>query len=321
MDTKSVISLVDQLEDNIDDLEENLQPLIEGALATTAKRLPLLDRAKLNVLLVYSIESLIFSYLKLQGVDAKDHAVFRELTRVKQYFEKIKEAETGPTENETRPKVTLDKEAAGRFIKHALAGNEKYDLERAEREARERALANKKLRTLEGNMKAKAETKAKEENDAAEEDATAALREAAAQLAASVQQQSDSSDDSSSSDQSDDEDEQEGVAVGATASENGHVQSTSSPSTLVPAAQAKKAKTKSKAAPSPPDASTPAEAQPQPQAQPQKKKKRKAKQPTAEEQAAKRQKKQEKKQKKKAAKAAQSSKQSKKKAKNDPATG
>jgi exosome complex protein LRP1 len=60
MDTKSVLSLVEQLQDDIEDLEENLEPLLAGALATTTKRLPLLDRAKLNAILVYSIESLLF---------------------------------------------------------------------------------------------------------------------------------------------------------------------------------------------------------------------------------------------------------------------
>ena len=118
MDTKSLLSLVAQLDENIDDLEDNLEPLITGALATTTKKLPLLDRAKLNVLLVYSIESLLFSYLKLNGVPAKEHPVFRELTRVKQYFEKIKDAEVGPPK--AQPTLTLNKEAAGRFIKHAL---------------------------------------------------------------------------------------------------------------------------------------------------------------------------------------------------------
>jgi len=39
-----------------------------------------------------------------------------ELVRVKQYFAKIREAETKPS---TRNHA-LDKEAAGRFIKHAL---------------------------------------------------------------------------------------------------------------------------------------------------------------------------------------------------------
>lgn len=63
MDPKSLLSLVEQLGDNIDDLDENLQPLLEGALPTTTQKLPLLDRAKLNVLLVYSIESLLFCEL------------------------------------------------------------------------------------------------------------------------------------------------------------------------------------------------------------------------------------------------------------------
>ncbi len=55
--------------------------------------------------------------LKLSGIDAKEHPVFRELTRVKQYFEKIKVAENGGTKREN---LTLDKQAAGRIIKHAL---------------------------------------------------------------------------------------------------------------------------------------------------------------------------------------------------------
>jgi exosome complex protein LRP1 len=49
-------------------------------------------------------------------VDAKQHPVFRELTRVKQYFEKIKALETEPEERS----MTLDKAAANRFIKHGL---------------------------------------------------------------------------------------------------------------------------------------------------------------------------------------------------------
>lgn len=53
-------------------------------------------------------------------MDAKQHPVFRELTRVRQYFEKIKVLETEP-EPEQRL-MTLDKEAAGRFIKHGLVG-------------------------------------------------------------------------------------------------------------------------------------------------------------------------------------------------------
>lgn len=58
------------------------------------------------------------AYLRLKGVNAKEHPVFRELTRVKQYFEKIKSAES--SSESKRENLSLDKQAAGRIIKHAL---------------------------------------------------------------------------------------------------------------------------------------------------------------------------------------------------------
>ena len=120
MDTAAVIDLVDELQDNLEDLEDNLSSILTGSLAATSRKLPLLDRAKLNVLLVYSIESLLFSYLKIHGVQVKEHPVFRELTRVKQYFEKLKAAEI-PVES-AQPTATVNKEAAARVIKHGLVG-------------------------------------------------------------------------------------------------------------------------------------------------------------------------------------------------------
>ena len=54
------MSLVEHLEDNIDELEESLEPLLSATLTATTKKLPLLDNAKLYVLIVYSIESLLF---------------------------------------------------------------------------------------------------------------------------------------------------------------------------------------------------------------------------------------------------------------------
>ncbi|EXJ95065.1 hypothetical protein A1O1_00183 [Capronia coronata CBS 617.96] len=297
MDTKSLLALVEQLEDNIDDLEDNLQPLTEGALATTTKKLPVLDRAKLNVLLVYSIESLLFSYLKLHGVQAKDHAVFRELTRVKQYFEKIKEVENGPS---AQPSLTLNKEAAGRIIKHALAGNNKYDLERAEREARERVLANKKLRSLEASMKEKA--KAQETNDALE---TNAALQQAAELA-SIQQATPAE---SSPSSSENDSEEEGAVLESD-------QSTSSaniPVTVAPPKPIANSKSGSK----PGNASSHKSHDKFPPSEPKQGKKRKSN-PTQEEQEAKKQKKQEKKAKKAQNKA---NKKAKAKAKNASAAG
>ena len=58
------------------------------------------------------------AYLRLNGVQAKEHPVFNELTRVKQYFEKVKDAETGGVK--PRENLSLNKQAAGRIIKYAL---------------------------------------------------------------------------------------------------------------------------------------------------------------------------------------------------------
>ena len=60
MDTQRLSDLVDQLDDDIDELEERLEPLLSTAFSATTKKLPVLDRAKLYVLVTYTIESLLF---------------------------------------------------------------------------------------------------------------------------------------------------------------------------------------------------------------------------------------------------------------------
>lgn len=137
MEIVDLVPLIELLDDNIDDLEEALEPLLKSALLDTAGKLPLLEKAQLYVLVTYTIESVLFcksaetrkclrltvtAYLRLNGVNSKEHPVFRELTRVKQYFEKIKAAESVVT----KQNVTLDKAAAGRFIKHSLVGIDCY---------------------------------------------------------------------------------------------------------------------------------------------------------------------------------------------------
>lgn len=60
--------------------------------------------------------TLLLDYLNINGVNAKEHQVFRELTRVRQYFSKIQETE----DKHLKPKITLNKQAATRVIQHNL---------------------------------------------------------------------------------------------------------------------------------------------------------------------------------------------------------
>ncbi|KAF2626065.1 hypothetical protein BU25DRAFT_441152 [Macroventuria anomochaeta] len=135
--------LVEDLEVNIDELSGTLTPLLPpNTLSKTATSLPLLEKAKLYVLAAYAIESVLFSSLQASGADAKSHALFAELGRLKGYFAKIKDAE----ENAAGPRQRLDRDAAARFIKHGLSGNERYDEMRKERMAKEKEHALEKAR-------------------------------------------------------------------------------------------------------------------------------------------------------------------------------
>lgn len=60
-------------------------------------------------------------YLKLNGVNAKEHAVFKELARMKGYFEKLAAAEKGPEQRT----MVVDKQAAARFIRRGISSDGK----------------------------------------------------------------------------------------------------------------------------------------------------------------------------------------------------
>jgi exosome complex protein LRP1 len=50
---------LDRLDGDLDELEEALAPLLQD-LGEASSRLPLLDKAKLNILATYALESLLF---------------------------------------------------------------------------------------------------------------------------------------------------------------------------------------------------------------------------------------------------------------------
>ncbi|KAF2877088.1 Sas10/Utp3/C1D family-domain-containing protein, partial [Massariosphaeria phaeospora] len=129
--------LIEDLEAEIDDLETTLSPLLSTPLTTTLSTLPLLDKAKLHILVAYAIESLLYAALQASGANAKEHAIFAEIARLRTYFGKVKNAESAD-DRPDRPKTRVDKDAAARFIRHGLAGNDRFDLERKERLAKEK---------------------------------------------------------------------------------------------------------------------------------------------------------------------------------------
>ncbi|KAM5532258.1 hypothetical protein V8D89_014097 [Ganoderma adspersum] len=104
------------LNNSLDDLEEKLEPLLAQTLPESLLPLETIQQVKLNVALPYLVYDLIFIYLKTRGIDPKSHPVVAELDRVRQYFDKIKNAE-----DPEKRKTAVDRGAANRFIKHAIA--------------------------------------------------------------------------------------------------------------------------------------------------------------------------------------------------------
>lgn len=128
MDQSHVVDLIDDLSSSVDELKSTLTSLTgQNGVSKYAETLPLLDRAKLYTTTAYAIESLIYNHLRLANEDAKDHPVMTELSRVKQYFERVMDAEN-PGRN-ARPEgvSTVDKAAARRFIQHGVSGNKRLN--------------------------------------------------------------------------------------------------------------------------------------------------------------------------------------------------
>jgi exosome complex protein LRP1 len=63
MDVTNILPQLERLDGEIDNLEEVLQPLL-GSLSDVSSKLPLLDKAKLYVLVTYAIESMLFCKLR-----------------------------------------------------------------------------------------------------------------------------------------------------------------------------------------------------------------------------------------------------------------
>lgn len=60
MNASQVMDLVNLLDDQVDDIEDALAPLLKSSLQDIAAKLPVVDKARLYVLTTYAIDSLLF---------------------------------------------------------------------------------------------------------------------------------------------------------------------------------------------------------------------------------------------------------------------
>ncbi|KAG0265038.1 hypothetical protein BGZ95_003434 [Linnemannia exigua] len=117
------------------ELETMLAPLFatSSALSETVAKLDTEKRCQLELLLAYALNTLAFINLKTNGTAPTSHPVMHELKRIKGYTEKLRQVTQGAPVNT----MEVDKDAAARFIKGALAANLVADRKQAEEEEKE----------------------------------------------------------------------------------------------------------------------------------------------------------------------------------------
>ncbi|KAJ2479669.1 hypothetical protein IWW56_002940 [Coemansia sp. RSA 2131] len=119
MADQKVSKHVDQLTVAVDQIQKTLGPVLTQPLNELLPKLTPIQRCELEALVAYSIDTLFWIYLKVNGVPPKEHPIMKELQRVQRYIEKINRAK-GCDKPEPRA-MKVDAGAADRFIRNAIA--------------------------------------------------------------------------------------------------------------------------------------------------------------------------------------------------------
>ncbi|XP_054758203.2 nuclear nucleic acid-binding protein C1D-like [Lytechinus pictus] len=115
---KEIAQNLDDFKAALNEVEDVFKPINSVSLADINGKLDALDRAKLQLVFAYSINSFFWMYLCTQGVDARSHQVKQELGRIQKYMARVKEIA------DKKKAAKLDTGAAKRFIRNALWENE-----------------------------------------------------------------------------------------------------------------------------------------------------------------------------------------------------
>ncbi|XP_071498865.1 nuclear nucleic acid-binding protein C1D-like [Diadema antillarum] len=115
---KEISKSLEVFKSSLHDVEETFESLFSVSLADIHRKMDVLDKAKLQLVSAYAINSLFWMYLCTQGVDPRQHPIKQELRRIQEYMGKVKEI------TDKKKAAKLDKDAAKRFVRNALWENE-----------------------------------------------------------------------------------------------------------------------------------------------------------------------------------------------------
>ncbi|XP_064638649.1 nuclear nucleic acid-binding protein C1D-like [Lineus longissimus] len=119
-----------EIQDRLNDFDEALtrietciNPLLSTPFSEVQENLSPLDKAKIDLISAYTINSLFWMYLNVKGINPKEHRVKQELGGIRQYMSRAKQIQ----DKALAPKIDLP--VTNRFIKNALWAQAKKDAE------------------------------------------------------------------------------------------------------------------------------------------------------------------------------------------------
>lgn len=115
---------------NLDSSIMDIEALLESRISVDYTSLSVEDKIKHDLLIAFTLNSLYWMYLRLDGADPTTHNIKRELDRIKTTMDMAKGAMA------RKNMLRVDKAAAGRFVGHALwtPENKKRNLEELKRQ-------------------------------------------------------------------------------------------------------------------------------------------------------------------------------------------
>uniref|UniRef100_A0A3Q2QI87 Nuclear nucleic acid-binding protein C1D n=1 Tax=Fundulus heteroclitus TaxID=8078 RepID=A0A3Q2QI87_FUNHE len=102
-----------------------LEKLMSLSRNDLVQKLDPLDQAKLDLMSVYTLNSLFWMYLVTQGINPREHGIKQELERIRTYMNRVKEI------TDKKKAARLDKGAASRFLRNALYEPEDKEFKKA----------------------------------------------------------------------------------------------------------------------------------------------------------------------------------------------
>lgn len=114
---------IESLDGSIDQLKNELNPLLNRPLdeligVNTHNNIEAISFYN-NYL--YTLISVIFSYLKVIGIKVEEHPIMKELTRIKSYMKRLKDLETKLKNAESKDEKTAER--ARQYIVNTLGSN------------------------------------------------------------------------------------------------------------------------------------------------------------------------------------------------------